>query len=337
MASPTHQPTPESIFDAFNAYQRTFALKGAIELDVFTHIADGATTAAEIADRAQADARAMRILCDFLTIQGFLTKHDGGYGLTLDSSVFLSKRSPAYMGSIGKFLTTEAHFANYKDIAAVVRKGGTLHGHGNMEANNEIWVEFAHSMVPIVMPAALGLPPILTQVDRAVKVLDIAAGHGMFGIQIAVFNRAAQVVAVDWENVLQVALGNAARAGISDRYRTVPGSAFEVDFGSGYDIVLLPNFLHHFDAPTNVTLLKKIHAAMNPGGTVATIEFVPNEDRITPHIPASFSMMMLASTEAGDAFTFREFDAMFREAGFGESSIQDMERSPERLILTARP
>jgi len=337
MSTPTHHPTPEIVFEAFNAYQRTFTLTGAIELEVFTHIADGATTARDIASRANADARGMRILCDYLTIQGFLTKNGSSYGLTPESAAFLSKRSPAYMGSIGKFLTTEAHFGHFKNIAAVVRKGGALEGEGNMEANAEVWVEFANSMVPIVMGAAMGLPPMITKPGQPAKVLDIAAGHGMFGIQVASFNTAAKVVAVDWPNVLQVAVANAARAGVTDRYTALAGSAFEVDFGSGYDIVLLPNFLHHFDPPTNVKLLKKIHAAMNPGGTLATLEFVPNDDRVTPPIPASFSMMMLASTPSGDAFTFREFDQMFREAGFGESKIQNMPNSPEQLILTARP
>ncbi|MBZ5604648.1 MAG: methyltransferase domain-containing protein [Acidobacteriia bacterium] len=338
MATP-HQahPTPERIFDALNAYQQTFCLKGAIELEVFTHIADGATTPAEIARRAGADARGMRILCDYLTIHGFLAKEDGGYGLTPDSAIFLNKRSPAYIGTISRFLDLDAHVGHFHDIAAVVRKGGTLHGHGNMEPNNPAWVEFAHSMVPIIMPAARALPEILMKPDHPAKVLDIAASHGMFGISMALHNRAAQIFAVDWENVIAVGIENAAKAGVSDRFHAVAGSAFEVDFGSDFDIVLLPNFLHHFDVPTNVALLKKVHAAMKPGGTLATLEFVPNDDRITPPVPAAFSMMMLASTERGDAYTFREFDSMFQQAGFGASTIQAVPNSPMQLIVTARP
>ncbi len=336
MATPSRQPGPELIFNMFNAYQQTFVLKGAVELEVFTHIADGATTAEEIAKRAGANPRAMRIMCDYLTIHGLLTKHDSNYGLTQDAAMFLSKRSPAYMGGAGKFLTTDSHFAHFKDMAAVVRKGGTIEGAGNMEVNNEVWVEFAQNMVPIIMGAAMGLPPMVTKPNTPAKVLDIAAGHGMFGICIAQFNQQASIVAVDWENVLQVAKANAEKMGVADRYRTIAGSAFDVDFGSGFDVALLPNFLHHFDPPTNVKLLKKIHAAMKPGSTLATLEFVPNDDRITPPVAASFSMMMLGSTEAGDAYTFREFDQMFRDAGFGESRMQDMPNSPQRLILTAR-
>ncbi len=334
MAIPTSQPSPELILETFNAYQKTFALKGAIELDVFTHIADGATSANEIAKRASADPRAMRILCDYLTIHGFLTKKDGAYGLTQDSAIFLNKRSPAYMGTIGKFLTTDALLANFKDVAALVRKGGTLHGEGTMEPNNDLWVEFARSMPPLVMPAAQAIPPMVTQPGKPVKVLDIAAGHGLFGISIANFNPAAQIVAVDWASVLEVAKENAAKMGVADRLRTIPGSAFEVDLGSGYDIALLTNFLHHFDHATNVKLLKKIKAAMNSGGVAATLEFVPNEDRISPPMAASFSLQMLGGTERGDAYTFRELDAMFRDAGFGESTIHPVPNSPQSLILT---
>jgi hypothetical protein len=105
-----------------------------------------------------------------------------------------------------------------------------------------------------------------------------------------------------------------------------------VDLGSGYDLVLLPNFLHHFDHATNVKLLKRVRAALKPGGRVATVEFVPNEDRVSPASAAAFSMMMLGSTESGDAYTFKELDAMFRDAGFGESTAQEL--GPETLVLT---
>jgi len=175
--------------------------------------------------------------------------------------------------------------------------------------------------------------PIVTEPGTPAKVLDIAAGHGLFGIAVAELNPAAEIVAVDWKNVLNVALANAAKAGVSQRYRTIPGSAFEVDFGSGFDLVLLPNFLHHFDPPTNVELLKKIRAAMKPGALLATVEEVPNDDRISPPI-ASFSMMMLCSTPSGDAYTFRELDQMFREGGFGESTMRTLEPTFATLLLT---
>ena len=104
-ANAAPQPNVGMIFDALTAYQRCMALKGAIDLELFTHIADGAVTVPALATRAGASERGVRILCDYLTINGFLTKQSGTYGLTVDSNLFLSKRSPAYMGSMANFLT----------------------------------------------------------------------------------------------------------------------------------------------------------------------------------------------------------------------------------------
>jgi 2-polyprenyl-3-methyl-5-hydroxy-6-metoxy-1,4-benzoquinol methylase len=147
-------------------------------------------------------------------------------------------------------------------------------------------------------------------------VLDIAAGHGLFGIEIAKQNPQARIVGLDWARVLEVAEENAHKAGVADRYSKRPGSAFDVEFGGPYDAVLLTNFLHHFDIPTCVGLLKKVRAALKPGGVAATLEFVPNEDRVSPPMAAGFSLTMLTTTASGDAYTFSQLEKMHLEAGF---------------------
>jgi ubiquinone/menaquinone biosynthesis C-methylase UbiE len=164
------------------------------------------------------------------------------------------------------------------------------------------------------------------------KVLDIAAGHGLFGIEIAKQNPEAQIVALDWANVLEVAYANACKAGVEQRFERLPGSAFDVDYGGPYDAVLLTNFLHHFDVPTCVGLLKKVRAALKPGGVSATLEFVPNEDRVSPPMAAGFSLTMLISTPAGDAYTFSELKAMHEEAGFSQLKAHPVPRSPHTVV-----
>ncbi|HEY7209249.1 MAG TPA: methyltransferase [Bryobacteraceae bacterium] len=336
MSTQAQQPNPILVFEALNRYQQSMALKSAIDLEIFTHIADGAKTPAAIASRSQAAERGVRILCDYLTILGFLSKTNGGYDLTLDSAAFLNKRSPAYLGTVANFLINPESVARFQELTAAVRKGGTPDGTGTMKPDNEFWVEFARSMMPLVRIIAQLLVPIVSQPGRKMKVLDIAAGHGIFGISVAQQNPQAEIVGVDWKSVLAVALENAKAAGVEKRYSTIAGSAFEQDLGSGYDLVLIPNFLHHFDPPTNVAFLKRVHAALNPGGRVATVEFIPNDDRVSPAPAAAFSLVMLANTASGDAYTFRELEAMFREAGFGESRLQDLPPSPSRLVLTMR-
>ncbi len=141
------------------------ALKAAIELDLFTHIADGATTASELAQRSSAAERGIRTLCDFLTVGGFLVKSDGVYGLTTESAAFLNKRSPAYIGSVAGFLAHPRHTAHFADMAAAVRRGGSVDA-GNMGPDDPVWIEFARAMAPIMRIMAGMLAPIVAEESR---------------------------------------------------------------------------------------------------------------------------------------------------------------------------
>lgn len=318
-----------------NAYQQTYALKAALELDLFTHIASGAATPAEIAQRARASERGARILCDYLVVIGLLSKSDGRYALDPETAPFLDARSPAYLGAAAGFLANDQVTGPFRDLADTVRRG-TLANTGTLDPEHPVWVAFARSMGPMIRTQAQRLAEIVSTDRAPAQVLDIAAGHGLFGIEIARRNPSAQIVGLDWSNVLAVALENAAAAGVAARYRTVPGSAFDADLGTGHDLVLLPNFLHHFDRPTIVRLLLRIREAMADEGRVATVEFIPNDDRVTPPMAAGFGLTMLGSTPAGDVYTFPEIDGMFREAGFGESRMVDLDPTPQRAVITRR-
>jgi ubiquinone/menaquinone biosynthesis C-methylase UbiE len=188
-------------------------------------------------------------------------------------------------------------------------------------------------MAPMMAPMAGPLGRIVLQ-DRSgpMRVLDIAAGHGLFGIEIAKQHPEAHIVALDWEQVLQVAYANACVAGVGERFERLPGSAFEVDYGGPYDAVLLTNFLHHFEVPVCVDLLKKVRAALKPGGVSATLDFVPNEDRVSPPMAAGFSLTMLVTTAAGDAYTFRQLADMHQEAGFTKIAAHPVPNSPHTVV-----
>jgi len=331
-------PTPERIFTTLTAFQQTAALKAAIELELFTKIGEGADEPAAIARSANASERGVRILCDHLTIQGFLKKENGKYALTQESALFLDKRSPAYMGSLADFLTDESSKRNFERLTEAVRKGGCTASEGdNTRPNDEKWITFARSMAPLTAISA-GFMADLAQMaeQKPCKVLDVAASHGMFGITFAKRNPNAQIVALDWPAVLQVTKENAEKAGLAARVRLLPGSVFEADLGGDYDFVLLTNILHHFDPPTVEKMLRRIHAALKPGGRAITLEFVPNEDRISPPTAAAFSLVMLAGTASGDAYTFAEYERMFRNAGFARTSLHPVPEMPQQLILAEK-
>ncbi len=328
-------PTPAVVFETLNAYQRTAALRAAIELDLFRAVGDGPATASVLAQRCAASERGVRILCDFLVIIEILAKEGDVYAHTPSSAAFLDPRSPSSIASVVGFLSQPELVTSAQSMAEIVRQGRTsLPGEGTVEPNNPLWVEFARSMSPMMAPMTGPLGRVVLDGNSGpMRVLDIAAGHGLFGIEIAKQNPEAHVVAVDWAHVLEVALENAQNAGVADRYRLLAGSAFDVDYGGPYDVVLLTNFLHHFDVPTCVELLKKVRASMKPGGRAAALEFVPNEDRVSPTMAASFSLTMLLTTPAGDAYTFSELRSMFLEAGFTGITAHPVPRAPHTVVM----
>ena len=333
--TPATQPTPALLFDTLNAHQRTEALKAAIEIDVFTAIAEGKTRASEIAQAREASDRGIRILCDYLVIIGFLTKTDNRYGLTPDSAMFLDKHSPAYMGTVIEFILSPHVMDNFRDFTNAVKRGGAAPDADSIKPDSIMWVKFARAMAPMMaMPSQVLAPLVDPEAKDKLKILDIAAGHGLYGLAFAKRNPQAEVTAVDWPNVLEVARENARAAGVLDRYQTRPGSAFDVDYGTGYDIVLLTNFLHHFDVPACEGLLRKVYAALKNGGRAVTLEFVPNPDRVSPPQAAGFSVMMLGMTPSGDAYTFAELEGMFRNAGFARSEIHDLPPTIERVVIS---
>jgi SAM-dependent methyltransferase len=323
------------IFDTLRAFQDTAALKAAIELGVFTAISQSAGTASEIAAKCGASERGMRILCDVLTANEFLEKRDGRYENTVETGLFLDKNSPGYLGTAAEFIS-DPQMAGYglAETANCVRKGGTvMEAGGSVSPENPVWVTFARAMGPLMGLAARFMAQQLPA-SGPLKVLDIAAGHGMFGISVAQRNPDARIHALDWEAVLEVAKENAEKAGVSSRYQTIPGSAFTTDFGSEYDAVLVPNFLHHFDVPACEGFLRKVHAALKPGGRAVTLEFVPDPDRVKPVIPAKFAMTMLMATDKGDAYTFAELDSMLRKAGFASNVCNLLETQQSVIIST---
>jgi hypothetical protein len=306
VGSASNRPSPEHIFSTLNAHQQTAALTSAIELDLFTSIDEGNSTVEDLAKRVKASTRGVRTLCDYLTILGFLRKENGRYELTQDSTLFLSRRSPNYMGTIAEFLTNRRHFENLAKLTEAVRHGGTAgEKGGNREPDDALWVSFARSMAPLTVPAAL-------------FIADLVRAQA------------------EWPAVLEVAKENAEKAGVADRYETRPGSAFETELGQGYDLVLLTNIFHHFDQDTCVQLMRRVHRALKPDGRAVTLEFVPNEDRVSPPIEAAFSLLMLVGTDAGDAYTLSEYENMFAKAGFGKTSLHRIPTMAQEVLVSEK-
>jgi len=332
--------SPALFFQTVQSQQHAFILKAGVDLDMFTVIAKGSHTVKEIASACAVPERGIRVLCDCLTVLGFLIKNGNRYSLTPDSATFLDSRSPAFLGGAFKFMLNPRQVEPFQHLTEIVRNGGPLDNCFTLAPEDPMWVNFARGMAPLMVPAAQTIAQLLRPAligKPSSKVLDIAAGHGTFGVTIAEQVHSAQIYALDWPNVLEVAHENAVSHGVDTRYHLLPGSAFERDWGGDYDAVLFTNFLHHFDSSTNLGLLKKANAVLKPKGQIVILEFVPNEDRVSPPPAAMFSVVMFTTTPSGDTYTFAQLSRLCSEAGFPDAKLVQLNASPESLVTATKP
>lgn len=321
------------IFDIAMAYQKTAALTAAVRLNLFSVIGEKTLSLHDLAVSTKASGRGLRILSDYLVVIGLLEKRGPNYALTQVARTFLDEASPLAMGRIVDFVAAPEILDLFlTDPSSYVRQGGSS-GLANLLPDHPVWVRFAKAAAPFAATTAKRVAAYVAAFpELPYTVLDIAAGHGLFGIEVAKVSPEALVTAVDWAAVLTVAETNAKAAGVADRLNFLAGNALDIDWGSDFDLVLLPNFLHHFDFETCTALLRKVKSSLAPGGHAIGIDLVPNEDRVSPPTPATFAFFMLATTPGGDAYTASELDQMARNAGFRGATVRPLAPTPQSLI-----
>ena len=320
-------PFPQQVIDTLLSYQKAAALASALELRLFSAIHEGACRIPEIARACDIHPRGAQSLADFMVAEGFLTKNDATYALSAEAARFLVQDSPSYMGSVHAFLHGDTLQDAFRNLTTALRLGRTaLQDAGTMNPEHPAWLDFARGMVPVIRSQSQQLCARVAQ--RGINprsVLDIACGHGLYGIAAAQRWPTAQLTLQDWEPILEVARENAAVAGVGERLQMLAGDAHQMDLGGPHDLVLVANFLHHFSLEACVLFLRRLRQAMAPGGMVVTLESLIHEDRVTPADPARFSLVMLATTEAGDAFTGSVMEQLYRDSGFASRGQEELE------------
>jgi 2-polyprenyl-3-methyl-5-hydroxy-6-metoxy-1,4-benzoquinol methylase len=330
-------PTPDRIFQMMLSFAPSLMLEAALRHNLFTHLDAGPMTAGEIAAAANISERGARMLLDALVSLEFATKADGRYGLTPESAAFLVPGKPAFQGGMFKHISKHL-LPGWLHLAESVRTGKPEKSVNQEGTGAEFFQEFVEDLFPRNYPAAQTLADHLGAAGATTpfSVLDIAAGSGVWSLPFAEKSPHARVTIVDWPGVTSVARRVTARHGVADRYDYREGDLAEVDFGAGYRAAVLGHILHSEGEARSRGLIRKVFAALAPGGTIAIAEMIPNEERTGPPAATIFALNMLIHTDEGDTFTFNEMSAWLQEAGFEEPYTLEVP-GPFPLVLARKP
>jgi 2-polyprenyl-3-methyl-5-hydroxy-6-metoxy-1,4-benzoquinol methylase len=331
-------PSPSRLSEYAFAFQRTAAVRAAVGVDLFTAIDEGHNTLAALAQRCGGAERGIRILCDYLVALGLLTCEGESYLAAPDAAAYLSRRSPIFIGdALGFVASPTALKAVLDDPAAVVRRGGTVLGEAEHHAapDHVDWTSYARTVAPLMARSAIFLAELVANRGSGTvkRILDIAAGPGQNGIALAKRLPQAEVTAIDWPHVLDVAQENARADGLGERWQALPGSALDVLVGGPYDLALIVRILPLLAPQDREALLRRAHAALTPGEMIVVLQIVLNDDHASLPFAAMMNFNILATTPSGQVPTAGELNALLRTAGFDHVQWDDLPDSDERIAI----
>ena len=335
--------TPERLMQMSWGYTAPLILEAAIKNRVFDVLDEAASSGGngllveQVAQRTGASVRGLRMIMDALVALAFLAK-DGQqrYTLTPESATYLVSSKETFHGGILRHLSRQL-LPQWLDLADVVRSGRPA-VRVNLEERADFFEQLVVDIFPMSYPSAKALARELNLAEmKSPRVLDLAAGSGVWGIALAEANPSATVTAVDWEKVLNVTRKFTAKHGVADRFTYVAGDNLEANFGGNFDIVTLGHILHSEGEPRSRKLIWRAFNALNPGGTIAIAEWLPNEERTGPANALIFAVNMLVNTEVGDTFTFGEIRRWLEDVGFTNVRLFDAHAGPSPLILADKP
>jgi hypothetical protein len=329
--------TPERILQFAWGFAPPLVIEAAVRHRVFDVMAEQALTIGELTQATGASLRGLAAIVDVLVGLGLLTRDEAGrYALTPESAACLVSGQPRYLGGMFRHISTDL-LPKWLHLTEIVASGQPVAAVNTAATGAFFFAEFVEALFPMNYPAARELAEALDIAGASgpLSVLDLAAGSGVWGLALAQASPYVTVRAIDWPEVLPVTRRVAERLGFAERLTTVAGDLLEADFGSLHQVATLGHILHSEGVDRSRALLRRTHAALVPGGTIAIAEFLVDADRRGPPNGLIFAVNMLVNTEAGGTYSFEEIAGWLMEAGF-INPRQVPVPGPSPLILATR-
>jgi SAM-dependent methyltransferase len=306
---------PADLLQLSGGYWSACALHAGIKLDVFTNLADGLCSAAELAGKVNADARGITMLLDALTALELLEKEGNAYRATPFAHDFLSKNSSQYLGHI--ILHHHHLMESWAHLDEAVASGGPVRQRVSHDAGEEERESFEMGMFNLAMQLAPKVVPAIDLSGRR-KLLDLGGGPGTYAIHFCLHNPGLTAVVYDLPTTRPFAEKTIARFGLADRIAFQSGDFITDGIEGCFDVAWLSHILHSEGPAGCAVLLKNAIATLEPGGLILIQEFILNDAKDGPVFPALFSMNMLLGTPHGQAYAETEIVQMLETAGAGD-------------------
>ncbi|WP_256090387.1 class I SAM-dependent methyltransferase [Actinacidiphila rubida] len=316
-----------------NGYWATGVLGAAASHRVFTHLAQGARDAAQVAGRAGISERGAQTLLDGLVSVGLVRVEAGVYRNTAEAATYLVEDSAVSLSAFAKLKL--AHMGALTDLPQVVAAGGPITDAVVEVADNPHWQELVKAIAPQSVPAAR-LATTVLGIEQAgpITILDVGGGSGIYSAVWLAANAQARAVQLDWQPINAIARRLMDERGLGDRFTCIDGDFHTTDFGSGgYDLAVYSHIAHQEGPQANTEVFTRLRRALKPGGALLVCDYVVDDDRTGPGFPLIFASEMLLKSHQGSTWRAQDYRDWLTKAGFTDITLHS---APPATLVVAR-
>jgi O-methyltransferase domain/Dimerisation domain len=332
--------TPEDILRIGSGFWASKALMSAVELGVFTELAQaGALELHELRFRLGLHRRGARDFLDTLVALGLLRRGVGGYRNTPESERFLDRRKRTYIGSV-VLMAGERLYPSWGRLTQALQTGlPQSEAHGSGEYFGTLYSDpqklrlFVQSMTAFSLRTGAALA-VKFPWSRCQRIVDLGTAQGAVPVELALVHPHLSGYGFDLPAVQPLFEEYVRAHGLEERLQFVPGNFFEHPLPPA-DVYILGHLLHDWDLEGKRALLAKVHAALPAGGALLVYDTLIDDGRCQNAFALLMSLNMLLQTPGGSEYTARECAGWLQQAGFLVLRTEPL-TGPDTLIVAIK-
>jgi hypothetical protein len=329
--------TPDKILQVGLGFWASKTLLSAIEMNVFTEVEKNPCDLATLQGRLGLHPRAARDFFDALVALGFLTRSDGTYRNTPETSAFLDKNKPSYIGGILE-MANHRLYGFWGNLTEALRTGQLQNeakggGQGLFEAlyaDPARLKEFLRAMSGVSHGANMVIAKKFPWSAHK-SYVDVGTAQGDLAVQIALANPHLKGTGFDLPEVGPIFEEYVAQHALTSRV-VFKGGSFFTDPLPQADVVLMGHILHDWNLEEKKMLLKKAYDAVPRGGAVVIYDAIIDDDRSQNAFGLMMSLNMLIETDGGFDYTGADCMSWMKEAGFRDTRVEHLV-GPDSMVI----
>jgi len=329
--------TPEKIMQLGLGFWGSKTFLSAIELGVFTELANGPLNASQLVERLQLNGRGAADFFDALVSLGMLHRDDDRYSNTPETTQFLVRGAPAYIGGILEMANSRL-YPFWGSLTEALKTGLPQNevktgGAGPFEtiyADPDRLRLFLSAMTGISMGAARAIAEKFPW-QKYKSLIDVGGAQGCLVVQVCLAHPHLRGISFDLPVVQPVFEEYVAANGLSDRIKFQPGNFFEEELPQA-DVIVMGHILHDWNLDEKRLLLEKAYRALPESGALIVFETLIDDERKQNTLGLLMSLNMLIETPGGFDYTGKDCSEWMLNAGFRETRVVHL-MGPDSMVI----